>query len=89
MDYRKGNAMTDSQIQSALEEIFQLSLFTAQNTIRVRKLSYDLSTKLDALSDVLTSGSLDPAKLEAIINQSKASQAKLRAALSAVPSPPP
>jgi hypothetical protein len=78
----------DRQLQSALDELFQLAIFTAQNVIRIRKLSYDMSLKLDALSDLLTSGAVDPAKIEEIINLSKVSQAKLRAALSAVPPPP-
>ena len=78
----------DRQLQSALDELFQLAIFTAQNVIRIRKLSYDISLKIDTLADLLTSGAVDPAKIEEIINLSKISQAKLRAALSAVPPPP-
>jgi hypothetical protein len=79
----------DRQEQSALDELFQLALFTAQNVIRIRKLSYDMSQQLDTITALLGSGSpLDQAKINAIATQVHANQDKLRAALSAVPPPP-
>ena len=68
-------------VQMILEELFEVMIIRTQNDVRVRKLTYDMNGKLDALLARSPGGTVDEAAINQILAKIAASKAKLTEAL--------